>query len=121
MAEAASIPIAATLARALSMRRLVLWIAGLYALCALVSLWAAQEQELIPLRAVQSFCSGILSVLLFAAIMATLPAWRLMHPAPPAMRLSEIDWPGYVLAAIGLGALILFMKQGDRFFWLESP
>src|SRR5215813_2781101 len=34
MAEVASIPIAATLARALSMRRLVLWATGLYLLCA---------------------------------------------------------------------------------------
>jgi len=37
------------------------------------------------------------------------------------MRLSNIDWLGYVIVAVGCAALILFMKQGDRFFWLESP
>src|SRR6202011_2881113 len=37
------------------------------------------------------------------------------------MRLSEIDWVGYVILAVGLAALILFMKQGDRFFWLDNP
>jgi MFS transporter, DHA2 family, multidrug resistance protein len=36
------------------------------------------------------------------------------------MRLSEIDWLGYVILAVGLAALILFMKQGDRFFWLDN-
>ena len=48
-------------------------------------------------------------------------AWRFLRPAPRAMRLSEIDWLGYVILAIGLAALILFMKQGDRFFWLDNP
>jgi len=37
------------------------------------------------------------------------------------MRLSEIDWLGYVILAVGLAALIMFMKQGDRFFWLDNP
>src|SRR5262249_33711976 len=143
-------------------------------LCALGSLLVTHEEELIVLRALQSLCSGILSVLLFVAVMATLPAgprravgltvfafastapsalsawvgaflterfgwqglyyfdiawdlallllaWRFLRPTPRAMRLSEIDWVGYVLVAIGLCALILFMKQGDRFFWLQSP
>ena len=37
------------------------------------------------------------------------------------MRLSEIDWLGYGMLAVGLAALIVFMKQGDRFFWLDNP
>ena len=126
------------------------------------------------LRAMQSFCSGTLSVLMFVSVMATLPpglravsgspsspshqphrprsmpppaplspnagagrvcifstslrrliflvlAWRFLRPAPRAMRLSEIDWLGYVVLAVGLAALIMFMKQGDRFFWLDNP
>ena len=48
-------------------------------------------------------------------------AWRFLRPTPRAMRLSEIDWLGYVILAIGLAAFILFMKQGDRFFWLDKP
>jgi DHA2 family multidrug resistance protein len=174
MAEVAGIPIAATLVRALSMRTLVLWTAAVFAFSALLSLQVDSELALLSLRAVQSFCSGILSVLLFVAVMATLPAgtnrsigltifglassapgalaapvgafvtesfgwrglyyfdiswslvllllaWRLLRPAPPVMRLSQIDWLSYALISIGLAALILFMKQGDRFFWLESP
>jgi DHA2 family multidrug resistance protein len=38
-----------------------------------------------------------------------------------AMRLREIDWIGYALLAAGCAAFILFMKQGDRFFWLQDP
>jgi MFS transporter, DHA2 family, multidrug resistance protein len=155
------------------LRVLVMWAGGLYALCAFGSLGVADDAALIVLRAAQSFCSGILSVLLFVAVVATLPAgprraigltvfafassaptaiaasvgafatehfgWQglyyfdiawalvllalaalLLRPAPPTMRLSEIDWPGYLPVAIGLAALILFMKQGDRFFWLEN-
>ena len=48
-------------------------------------------------------------------------AWRLLRPTPRAMRLSEIDWPGYAILAVGLAAFILFVKQGDRFFWLDNP
>jgi MFS transporter, DHA2 family, multidrug resistance protein len=174
MAEVAAIPLAALLVRALSLRVLVLWTAGIYALCAFVSLTIAHEGGLLVLRALQSFCGGIMSVLLFVVVMATLPpgpkrgigltvfafastapaalvasvgafvterfgwqglyyfdiAWALavfglaasvLRPTPSAMRLSEIDWLGYLLAAIGLGALILSLKQGDRFFWLDSP
>jgi len=174
MAEVAAIPIAALLVRALSLRVVVIWTAGFYALFAFGSLHAANEGELLVLRALQSFCSGTLSVLLFVAVMASLPAgprrliglavfafistapaafaasvggfltdhfgWRglydfdiawsvtlfwlallLLRPTPKVMRLSEIDWPSYPVVAIGLAGLILFMKQGDRFFWLESP
>ncbi|SDR58363.1 MFS transporter, DHA2 family, multidrug resistance protein [Rhizobiales bacterium GAS113] len=174
MAEVVGIPIAATLVRAVSLRTLVLWTAFGFALSALVSLQVGSEQELLVARALQSFCSGILSVLMFVTVVATLPAgprrniglaafgfastaptalnasvgafvterfgweglyyfdiawavvllvfaWRIIRPVPPAMRLSEIDWIGYVAISIGLAALILFMKQGDRFFWLESP
>jgi len=174
MAEVAAIPLAALLVRALSLRVVVIWTTGAYALCALGSLAAADEGVLLVLRAVQSFCGGIMSVLLFVAVVATLPpgprrgiglavfafastapaalvasvgafvterfgwqglyyfdiAWALvvfglgvfvLRATPSAMRLSEIDWPSYLLAAVGLAALILFMKQGDRFFWLDSP
>jgi DHA2 family multidrug resistance protein len=174
MAEVAAIPLAALLVRALSLRVVVIWTAGAYALCAFASLAAADESVLLVLRAVQSFCGGIMSVLLFVAVVATLPpgprrgiglavfafastapaalvasvgafvterfgwqglyyfdiAWALavfglgvfvLRPTPSAMRLSEIDWPSYLLAAVALAALILFMKQGDRFFWLDSP
>jgi DHA2 family multidrug resistance protein len=174
MAEVVSIPIAATLVRALSLRTLVLWTASLFGLSAVASLHAGSEDGLLILRAIQSFCGGIMSVLLFVAVVASLPAgprrniglavfafassvpsalgapvgafvtehfgwqglygfdiawdltllllaWRFIRPAPPALRLSDIDWLSYVLLSIGLAALILFMKQGDRFFWLESP
>src|SRR3981189_1041759 len=33
-------------------------------------------------------------------------AWRFLRPASRAMRLSEIDWLGYVILAVGLAALI---------------
>src|SRR5260370_31704719 len=174
MAEVVSIPIAAILVRALSLREVVLCSASLYLLCACASLFAADEGPRIVLRAAQSFCSGTLSVLMFVAVMATLPAgsarniglalfafastaptalnasagafvterygwqglyyfdiawaltllalaWRFLRPTPRAMRLSEIDWLAYVTLAVGLAALILFMKQGDRFFWLDNP
>jgi DHA2 family multidrug resistance protein len=134
----------------------------------------AAEEPLIVLRVIQSFCSGIISVLMFTAVMATLPpgttryiglagfafastaptalnssagafvtenwgweglyyfdlgwsvtflllAWRFLRPTPRAMSLSQVDWLGYVILAVGLAALILFMKQGDRFFWLDNP
>src|SRR5260370_28069193 len=73
MAEVVSIPIAAILVRALSLRKVVLCSASLYLLCACASLFAADEGPLIVLRAAQSFCSGTLSVLMFVAVMATLP------------------------------------------------
>ncbi len=173
MAEVASIPIAALLVRALSLRRVAIGAASLYLVGAGLSLAAPGEEGLIALRALQSFCSGTLSVLMFVSVMATLPpgfarsvglalfafastaptalnasagafvterwgwqglyyfdiawgvtflllAWRLLRPAPRAMRLAEIDWLGYLPLAVGLAALILFMKQGDRFFWLDN-
>jgi DHA2 family multidrug resistance protein len=169
MAEVVSIPIAAILVRALSLRRVVIYASSLYVVCACFSLFVSGEDGLIVLRAMQSYCSGTLSVLMFVAVMATLPpgfarniglalfafastapsalnasagafvterwgwqglyyfdiawgliflvlAWRFLRPAPRAMRLSEIDWLGYVILAVGLAALILFVKQGDRFF-----
>jgi MFS transporter, DHA2 family, multidrug resistance protein len=174
MAEVAGIPIAATLVRAVSLRTLVLWTAAVYVVCAFGSLHAGSEQGLLVLRTIQSFCSGILSVLMFVTVAATLPAgparnvglaafafastapialnapvgafvterfgwqglyyfdiawalvllaltWRFIRRTTRSMRLSEIDWLGYVLLSIGLAALILFMKQGDRFFWLDKP
>jgi MFS transporter, DHA2 family, multidrug resistance protein len=174
MAEVVSIPIAAILVRAMSLRRVAIYSASLYLVCACLSLLVSGEDGLIVLRAMQSYCSGTLSVLMFVSVVATLPpgparniglaafafastaptalnasvggfvterwgwqglyffditwgliflvlAWRFLRPAPRAMRLSEIDWPGYVILAVGLAALILFMKQGDRFFWLDNP
>ena len=174
MAEVVSIPIAAILVRALSLRRVAVYSASLYVVCACLSLLVSGEDGLIVLRAMQSYCSGTMSVLMFVSVMATLPpgfarniglalfafastaptalnasagafvterwgwqglyyfditwgltflvlAWRFLRPAPRAMRLSEIDWLGYVILAVGLAALILFMKQGDRFFWLDNP
>jgi DHA2 family multidrug resistance protein len=174
MAEVVGIPIAATLVRAVSLRPLVLWTAAVYVVCAFGSLHAGSEQALLVLRTIQSFCSGILSVLMFVTVAVTLPpgsarnvglavfafastapialnalvgafvterfgwrglyyfdiiwalvllalTWRFIRPSPRSMRLSEIDWLGYVLLSTGLAALILFMKQGDRFFWLDNP
>jgi MFS transporter, DHA2 family, multidrug resistance protein len=174
MAEVSAIPIAALLVRALSLRVVVIWTTALYVLFAFGSLNVTDESGLLLLRAMQSFCSGILSVLLFVTIMVVLPAgpkrligltvfafastapaavaatvggfvtdrfgWQglyyfdltwsltllglavlLLRPSPPTMRLTEIDWLSYPIVAIGLAELILFMKQGDRFFWLENP
>src|SRR5713226_3706644 len=73
MAEVAAIPLAAVLVRALSLRVVVIWTAGVYALCAFASLTIGHEGALLVLRALQSFCGGIMSVLLFVAVMATLP------------------------------------------------
>jgi DHA2 family multidrug resistance protein len=55
----------------------------------------------------------------WAAVLMVL-AWTVLRPAARGMRLSKIDWVGYLPLAIGLAALILFMKQGDRFLWLEN-
>ena len=174
MAEVVSIPIAAILVRALSLRRVAVYAASLYIACASLSLLVCGEDGLIVLRAMQSYCSGTMSVLMFVSVVATLPpgfarniglalfafcstaptalnasagafvterwgwqglyyfditwgltflvlAWCFLRPAPRAMRLSEIDWLGYVVLAVGLAAFILFIKQGDRFFWLINP
>jgi DHA2 family multidrug resistance protein len=174
MAEVAGIPIAAILARALSLRVLALSAAAIFTLCALANLHAADAGWLLIFRGVQSFFDGIISVLLFVAVMTYLPsgaqrnvglavfvfastapsglaasvgalftenfgwrglyyfdiswsilflglAWVAIRPAPRLMRLSEIDWSGYLLLSVGLAALIMFLKQGDRFFWLDNP
>jgi len=73
MAEVASIPIATILVRAMSLRRVAVYSASLYLVCACLSLLVSGEDGLIVLRAMQSFCSGTLSVLLFVSVMATLP------------------------------------------------
>jgi DHA2 family multidrug resistance protein len=174
MAEVAGIPIAATLVRALSLRTVLILTSGLFVLCAFGDLQVQSLEGLLVLRAIQSFCGGIMSVLLFVAVVASLPpgagrrvgltvfafassapaalsasvgavatenfgwqglyyfdiAWAIvllglaigvLRPTPLAMRLSDIDWLGYVLVAVGAAFLVLFMKQGDRFFWLENP
>jgi DHA2 family multidrug resistance protein len=54
------------------------------------------------------------------AVVVLALAYVFMRPTSRNMRLSEIDWIGYVLLAAGCAALILFMKQGDRFFWLQN-
>src|ERR1700745_4112859 len=73
MAEVVSIPIAAILVRALSLRRLAVYSAALYVVCACLSLLVSGEDRLIALRAMQSFCSGTMSVLMFVSVVATLP------------------------------------------------
>jgi len=173
MAEVAAIPLAATLARSLTLRTLVIAAAAIFALCATGSLFVHEESRILPVRALQSYCSGTLSVLMFVAVMVTLPpgigrsiglacfaftstapsaiaawvgalaigafGWRgvyyfdvawsiallglacgLLHRTASGMRLSEIDWSGFLLLAAGGAAAILFLKQGDRFFWLQN-
>ena len=176
MAEVAAIPLAATLVRVLTLRPVVIAASGVFALAAFASLYVRGAPELIVLRAIQSFAEGTISVLMFVAVMATLPAgpkraigltvfgfastapsalaawvgavfverlgwqglyvfdiaWSLvvlalsiaaLRPGSSviAMRLREIDWIGYVLLAAGCAAFILFIKQGDRFFWVQDP
>jgi MFS transporter, DHA2 family, multidrug resistance protein len=176
MAEVAAIPIAATLVRIFTLRPVVIWATGLFALTAFASLNVRGAPELLVLRAIQSFAEGTISILMFVAVMTTLPAgprrniglavfgfastapsafsawvgaffadrmgwqglyvfdiaWALvvlslamgvLRPGSSvvAMRIREIDWLGYVLLASGCAALILFLKQGDRFFWLQNP
>lgn len=176
MAEVAAIPLAATLVRVLTLRPVVIGAASLFALTAFASLNVRGAPELLVLRAIQSFAEGTISVLMFVAVMATLPAgpkrgiglavfgfastapsafaawvgaffvdrlgwqglyvfdiaWALivlclaigvLRPGSSviAMRLREIDWVGYALLAAGGAAFILFVKQGDRFFWLQNP
>ena len=53
MAEVAAIPIAATLVRALTLRALVIWAAGFFALSALASLLIRGESVLLILRAIE--------------------------------------------------------------------
>ena len=176
MAEVAAIPLAATLVRVLTLRPVVIGAASLFALTAFASLNVRGTPELLVLRAIQSFAEGSISVLLFVAVMTTLPAgpkrgvglavfgfastapsafavwvgaffvdrlgwqglyvfdiaWALvvlclaigvLRPGPSVitMRLRDIDWVGYTLLAVGCATFILFVKQGDRFFWLQNP
>jgi MFS transporter, DHA2 family, multidrug resistance protein len=176
MTEVAAIPLAATLVRVLTLRPVVIGAAGLFALTAFASLNVRGVPELLVLRAIQSFAEGTISVLMFVAVMTTLPAgpkrgiglavFGLASTAPSAfaawvgavfvdrlgwqglyvfdiawalvvlcfaigvlrpgssviaMRLREIDWVGYALLAAGAASFILFVKQGDRFFWLQNP
>src|SRR5579863_5606443 len=73
MAEVVSIPIAAILVRALSLRRVAVYSASIYVVCACLSLLVRGEDGLIALRVIQSFCSWTISVLMFVAVMVTLP------------------------------------------------
>jgi MFS transporter, DHA2 family, multidrug resistance protein len=72
MAEVVSIPIAAILVRTLSLRRVAVYAASLYIACACLSLLVSGEDGLIVLRAMQSYCSGTMSVLMFVSVVATL-------------------------------------------------
>jgi MFS transporter, DHA2 family, multidrug resistance protein len=176
MAEVAAIPLAATLVRVLTLRPVVIGATGLFVLTAFASLNVRGASELLVLRAIQSFAEGTISVLLFVAVMATLPAgpkrgvglavfgfastapsafaawvgalfidrfgWQGLYvfdiawglvvlclaigvlrsgSSVVAMQLRDIDWLGYALLAAGCAAFILFVKQGDRFFWLQNP
>lgn len=67
MAEVVSIPIAAFLVRTLSLRRVAVCTACLYIICACLSLLVSGEDGLVVLRAMQSCCSGTLSVLMFVS------------------------------------------------------
>ena len=73
MAEVVSIPIAAILVRALSLRKVAILSASVYVVCAYFSLLVSGEDGLIVLRAIQSYCSGTISVLMFVSVVATLP------------------------------------------------
>src|SRR5271170_3049817 len=115
MAEVAAIPIAAILVRALSLRTVVIGATGLYVLAAFASLQVGNESALLPLRATQSFCGGILSVLLFVAVMATLP------PGPRrAIGLTVFAFastaPGAVAASVGGFLTDHFAWQGLYYF-----
>jgi len=72
----------------MSLRAVALGTGSIFALCAYASLHASSEDGLLVLRAIQSFCTGINSVLLFVTIMATFRAatremsgWR-CSPSP---------------------------------------
>ena len=58
MAEVVSMPIAAILVRALSLRQIAVYGASLYVVCACLSLLVSGEDGLIVLRAMQSYCSA---------------------------------------------------------------
>jgi MFS transporter, DHA2 family, multidrug resistance protein len=73
MAEIAAIPVAATLVRALTLRTVVITTSVVFMLSALASLAVRGEPELLALRAIQSFAEGTISVLMFIAVMASLP------------------------------------------------
>jgi DHA2 family multidrug resistance protein len=172
MSEVVSIPIAAILVRALSLRRVAVYSAALYVVCACLSLFAAGEDGLMVLRATQSYCSGTMSVLMFVSVVATLPPGfaRNIGLAPLRLRFDRPDGaqrrPAPLSPTLGLAGSILFrhhlgsdipgagwrfspgaasdapvgdrlarlchpcrrarrldlfMKQGDRFFWLDNP
>ena len=124
MAEVAGIPIAATLMRAVSLRTLLLWTGSVYAAAAFASLHAESEQVLLVLRAIQSFCGGILSVLLFVSVATTLPAgprrniglafFAFASTAPVALNASvgafvteQFGWEGLYYFDITWAALLL--------------
>ncbi len=73
MAEVAAIPLAAILVRALTLRTVMITSSVAFLLSALASLAVRGEPELLVLRAIQSFAEGTVSVLMFVAVMASLP------------------------------------------------
>jgi hypothetical protein len=64
MAEGVSIPIAAILVRALSLRRVAIYGAAVSVTCACLSLLVSGQEGLMMLRAMQSYCTGTVSVLM---------------------------------------------------------
>jgi DHA2 family multidrug resistance protein len=93
MAEVISIPIAAILVRALSLRRVAILSASVYVFCACLSLLISGEDGLIVLRAMQSYCSGTISVLMFVSVVATLPPGfaRTIWARPLRLRLDRAE------------------------------
>lgn len=56
------------------------------------------------------------------ALMAGLLTWNGLPDDPPQYaRLRTYDWPGAVLALVGFGAIAIFMGEGERFDWFNSP
>ncbi len=57
-----------------------------------------------------------------AGAATVLLAWR-FHPRDPHAlpSLKSIDWPGYLALAVCAVALAVFLTQGNRYDWFESP
>ncbi|HSV86390.1 MAG TPA: MFS transporter, partial [Levilinea sp.] len=60
------------------------------------------------------FMNGIWALISLAAVTALLPS---MKPTSENVRL---NWPGFVLLAIGTGSLQLFLDRGQHYNWFES-
>jgi hypothetical protein len=88
--------------------RMVLRTAAVYVVCAFGSLLAGSEQAPLVLRTIQSFCSGILSVLMFVTVAAALPPG-------PARNVGLAAFAFASTAPVALNALGAFVTE--RFGW----